>query len=197
MELFPKAGAKVAAMLRAELEKNYGGRPMEILQRLLGERGMVWTEFRRKLVVSTYQALANGRENFNSEQDADILDAYPAWELTSVEKPELYDWSSRWQSCGGRVFDGRMIALKNSPIWAQLSLFQYPWPPFAPLSGMGLDDIDRGTAEECSLLGFDDYVKPARKIRAKIPLFYFDAFPPGDPEGEIASMAVAALESAR
>jgi hypothetical protein len=45
-----------------------------------------------------------------------------------------------------------MVALKTSPIWAALSAFGRPWPPFDWGSGMGLDDVDREEAESLGLL---------------------------------------------
>jgi hypothetical protein len=63
---------------------------------------------------------------------------YPAWELClGVYWDEsLAEWHSRWQRCGGRLCEGRMIAAKWDGIWARLSSTFYdglghPYPPYA------------------------------------------------------------------
>lgn len=63
---------------------------------------------------------------------------YPAWELCvgAYWEESSTDWHSRWQRCGGQLYDGRMIAAKWDGIWARLSgtfpdgLGQ-PYPPYA------------------------------------------------------------------
>ncbi len=50
----------------------------------------------------------------------------------------------------------RMIALKTSPVWAALSAFGNPYPPFDFGSGMGLDDVE---ASVCRELGLGDAAK--------------------------------------
>jgi hypothetical protein len=63
---------------------------------------------------------------------------FPAWELClgAYWDESLADWHSRWQRCGGRLCDGRMIAAKWDGIWARLSSTFYdglghPYPPYA------------------------------------------------------------------
>lgn len=100
-----------------------------------------------------------------ARQDPDILDAYPCNELVRVEyrvvprgfkkgaKGALIEvpeesWPARWERAGGQFYDGRMIALKNDPIWIAISRFGRPWPPFDFMSGMGLADISRQESVE-------------------------------------------------
>lgn len=85
------------------------------------------------------------------------LMAFPAQELVRVqdrEKPR--DWETRWRAAGGHFYGGRMIALKGDPIWAAISRFGTPWPPFDFGSGMGVEDIDREEAVELGVIGEDD-----------------------------------------
>ncbi len=116
---------------------------------------------------NTEDAMAYGR--WLSRQDPDILEAYPFDELVRVEARKVprgwrkgpggalvpvpdESWPARWQAAGGMFIDGRMIALKNDPIWKAISRFGRPWPPFDFNSGMGLADIDRGEAESLGLI---------------------------------------------
>jgi hypothetical protein len=87
------------------------------------------------------------------DQDPDILDAFPAQELIRVESRRVpRDWRTRWQEAGGRLVDGRMVALKSDPIWMGISAFGTPWPPFDFASGMGLQDVSRADAEALGLI---------------------------------------------
>ncbi|MEM0964792.1 MAG: hypothetical protein AAGJ81_01405 [Verrucomicrobiota bacterium] len=86
-------------------------------------------------------------------QDPDLLDAFPARELIRVEvRQEERDWRSRWAAAGGRTVNGRMVALKNDPIWTAISRFDRPWPPFDFGSGMGIRDLSREEAEDLGLI---------------------------------------------
>jgi len=87
-------------------------------------------------------------------QDPELLDAFPAQEFLRIESRHVprEDWPERWRAAGGRFYDGRMIALKNDPVWTQLSRFGRPWPPFDFGSGMGIEDVDRDEAERIGLI---------------------------------------------
>ncbi len=71
--------------------------------------------------------------------------------------------ASIWAANGGRFYDGRMIALKNDPIWAKISRFGTPWPPFDFGSGMGVDDVSREEAEAMGLLRAGKKVRSVEK----------------------------------
>lgn len=110
--------------------------------------------------IQTQQAAEFAK--WKMEQDPDVLDAFPAQELIRVEDREVpRDWLKRWSDAGGTLREGRMIALKNDPIWMKLSRFGTPYPPFDFNSGMGLDDIGRDEAERLGLLQPTDRVQPA------------------------------------
>lgn len=108
-------------------------------------------------------AMEYGR--WKARQDPDLLDAFPCNELIRVEHrdvPRGYrrgakgrlvevpneSWPARWAAAGGTFIGGRMIALKNDPIWVRISRFGRPWPPFDFGSGMGLADVSRDEAEQ-------------------------------------------------
>jgi hypothetical protein len=76
------------------------------------------------------------------------LRAFPAQEFVRVyarQEPRT-DWPQRWRDAGGTLYEGRMIAPKDSPVWRNLSRFGTPWPPFDFGSGMGLRNISRSEA---------------------------------------------------
>ena len=52
---------------------------------------------------------------------------------------------------GGKIHDGRLIALKNDPVWLKISDFGHPHPPFAFDSGMDMVDVSRVDAVEFGL----------------------------------------------
>ena len=90
---------------------------------------------------------------------------FPAWELVRVEprdiprgasgKPGDLSWPDRWKQCGGKLFDGRMIANKLDPIWGMLGdseefddAVDSEVPPFAYNSGYGWNEVDAQTCKE-------------------------------------------------
>lgn len=123
---------------------------------------------------------------WKAEQDPLVLDAYPAQELVRIEPRDvprgkrrgadgaLYDvpqegWPARWQAAGGRLIDGRMIALKSDSIWTKISRFGVPWPPFDFESGMGLEDRSREEAEALGLLTPDTQITiPETRLNAEL-----------------------------
>ena len=105
-----------------------------------------------------------GYARWVTDNDPDILDAFPAQELIRIT-PRLNprDWQARWKDNGGRLVDGgRMVALKTDSIWTKISAFGTPWPPFDYGSGMGLQDLDRDEAEALGLLRKGDIIQPTQ-----------------------------------
>jgi len=85
------------------------------------------------------------------------LMAFPAQELVRVEaRIKTRDWKGRWSDKGGKFYQGRMIALKNDPIWERISRFGSAWPPFDFNSGMGVEDVSLEEAIELGVMGEDD-----------------------------------------
>lgn len=127
---------------------------------------------RLKLVLSTNVDMARGYGQWKQGQNKFILAEYPAQELYRAEnRKEPRDWPKRWAAPGGKFFpgksdypQGRMIALKNDPIWEHISAFGLPYPPFDYNSGMGVKDID---AAEATKLGL---VSPVQKPKKGEPV---------------------------
>lgn len=109
--------------------------------------------------MQTQQAAEYAR--WKMGQDRDLLDEFPAQELLRVEDRQMQrDWRRRWAAAGGRLFGGRMIALKSDPIWTAISRFGTPWPPFDFGSGMGVEDVSRSEAVRLGLIQPDERVEP-------------------------------------
>lgn len=115
---------------------------------------------RLNLVIKTNTEMAQGYGNWMQGQAT--LDAFPAQELFRAEdREEPRNWIERWRGAGGRIVGGgRMIALKNDPIWIEISAFGLPYPPFDFNSGMDVRDIDREEAVSLGLIGPDEQIQP-------------------------------------
>ena len=133
---------------------------------------------RLNLIVRTQEQMATGYGQRLQSLDADTIDQWPAWELVRVEdRNEKREWVQRWRAAGGQVFpgnstglplspgfsEGRLIALKTDPIWAAISRFGNPHPPFDFNSGVGVEDVDRETTDELGL------TMPGQTISATAP----------------------------
>ncbi|MBI5771914.1 MAG: hypothetical protein HZA93_29345 [Verrucomicrobia bacterium] len=113
---------------------------------------------------------AQGYGWWKQGQQEDVLDAFPADAFVRVEsrvKPRE-DWPERWNAArAATVTDGatdsssgRMVALKNHPIWAKLSRFGTPYEPFDFGSGRGVEDVSRKDAMDLGLIGRDTQIFP-------------------------------------
>jgi hypothetical protein len=116
---------------------------------------------RTNLVLNMNADFAQGYGQWLQGQDEAILDQWPAQELyRAAPAKEPRNWPSRWQEAGGEFFGGRMIALKNTEVWTNISRFQVPYPPFDYGSHMDVRDIDRDTAMELGLIDRDTQIAP-------------------------------------
>lgn len=116
---------------------------------------------RIELFLKTRVESAQGFGQWRQGQEAGVLDQFPAQELFRAEGREKpRDWITRWQGAGGRLFGGRMIALKNDPIWTEISRFETPYPPFDWNSGMWVRDVDRDEAIQLGVMDETTVVAP-------------------------------------
>lgn len=117
---------------------------------------------RRRLALIYDMNVEEAREygRYVRGQDDEILSEFPAQEFLRVERRSVPrgDWPERWRAAGGKVYRGRMVALKSDAVWEKLSRFGRPYPPFDYGSGMGVRDIDRDEAIELGLLPKDEPV---------------------------------------
>lgn len=132
------------------------------------------SERRLKLIYEQQVGAAQGRAFYLQGQDPDVLDGWPAQELVRVAaRKKERDWTRRWSEAAAKVGyqgvsraamrEGRMIALKTSPIWVAISRFERPYPPFDFGSGMGIEEIDREAAE-----ALGDLVQPGERIEPSV-----------------------------
>ncbi len=112
----------------------------------------------------------NGFNWYNEGQDDAVLDEFPAQELFRCADEPTKDWIKIWEWAGGRFFEGRMIALKNDPIWSRISKFGLPYPPFADDQAMWVRDVDRSDAERIGVISRREVV-----VREKRRLWSDDA----------------------
>jgi hypothetical protein len=98
---------------------------------------------RAKVIVDTNADLASGYVSHVSGASKGARLAFPAQELIRVEERQSKrDWLPIWQNAGGQFYEGRMIALKEDPVWTKISRFGVPYPPFDYGSGMGVEEVD-------------------------------------------------------
>jgi hypothetical protein len=118
---------------------------------------------RLNLIIQMQSDSAWGYGKYARDQDPAALLAAPAQELFRAEaRKEPRNWPQRWMDAGGEFYDGgRMIALKNDPIWTEISVFGQPYPPFDYGSGMWVRDILRPEALALGLLDPDETVAPS------------------------------------
>jgi hypothetical protein len=85
-----------------------------------------------------------------------LLDMWPAQELFCIDAvwwaSHTEKWKKKWSEAGGRFFDGRMIALKNDPVWKRISPKGRYYPPFHKADLLETRDIERGVAEAYGLI---------------------------------------------
>ena len=152
----------------------------------------LYSRQRLDVMLKTNVAQARGYADYLAATSTGALAAFPAYEFIRVyqRKAPRGDWAERWLSAARAVAwqgvargTSRMVALKTSPVWAKLSRFGNPFPPFDFGSGMGLDDVD---AADCRELGLGPQAreqKPPRvdfnsSLQAEVPVA------PGSPEAE-------------
>jgi hypothetical protein len=130
---------------------------------------------RLDLIIETQRDLMVGRGWQMRGMEPERMAQFPAWELVRTrERTAPRNWKtgdggtpprhagekdlrSRWTIAGGKLYQGRMIALKGDPVWGELGssgnfddALDTDHPPFAWQSGMGWREIDRA---ECAELG--------------------------------------------
>jgi hypothetical protein len=130
---------------------------------------------RLDLILKTNTEQAQGYAVWKADQDPDVLDAYPAQELFRLEAREVpRNWRERWESAGGQLYAGRMIARKDDPVWTAISRFGTPYPPFDFNSGMDVEDISHEEAVALGVIDADTVVQPGlqgfnARLEASLP----------------------------
>lgn len=164
--------SKIRMEFREELRRaNYQPQP--------GEEGTIhdlFTQARIDVIVKTNVAQARGYIQYAEGMSPGAFAAFPAQEFTRVahRKNARQDWPQRWAKAGGKTYGGKMIALKDDPVWVNLSVFGNPFPPFDWGSGMGVLDVDRKTAIQLGLISDEELRGKTAALREK-PMPDFNA----------------------
>jgi len=131
------------------------------------------SDVRLNLILNFNTQIVQGYGQWLWQYNADLSDAFPAQELFRVGRRKFTrDWNRIWDEARKGLPDtsalesasGRLVALIDDPIWAQISDFGLPWPPFKFGSGMGIADIDYDEACELGL------VQDAPKTELHVPM---------------------------
>ncbi|MDR1304468.1 MAG: hypothetical protein LBK76_04510 [Verrucomicrobiales bacterium] len=126
---------------------------------------------RRQLVIETRVGLVRGYAANVARQNPDRLWLFPCNELVRRRQSRApRDWQERWLDAGGELYDGRMIAPVNDPVWTAISRFDQPYPPFDFNSGMALKPVRRKEAIALGVIDAGEEVEPA-----DVPLPEFSA----------------------
>jgi hypothetical protein len=165
---------------------------------------------RINLVIRTQTEPAQNYGRFLKGQDEIVLDAWPAQELYRAEDREVprgfergrggalvsnyeQSWERRWIAAGGELFDGRMIAAKDSEVWQNLGdgaggyedTLGNPYPPFAFNSGMDVRNVSRREAEQLGVISPGATVAP-QAIDFQLPPELLSLSAGGEGRGEVA-----------
>jgi len=162
------------ATIRAELKQLLAEIDYQPEPDRVGTISDLRTDQRLNLIIDTESKLAAGRGQYAQATDPDSLAVFPCQELIRVESREVprgYErrkgqiiarepdyWPKRWQAAGGQMHDGRMIARVDDPVWAKLSRFGLPHPPFDFNSGMGIQLVRRSEAIRLGVIQKGDVV---------------------------------------
>ncbi len=165
---YVKSGVDISEarkLMRRDLEQlKYSPKP--------GEEDTVkdlFSKARLDVILKTNEAQARGYIEHLGRMKPGAFAAFPAQEFLRVEarKAQRKDWPERWRKAGGKIFGGRMIALKDDPVWVNLSVFGNPFPPFDWGSGMGVRGIDRDEAEKLGLVTREELKAKVEELKRK------------------------------
>ena len=127
----------------------------------------ITSEKRLRLIYRTQIQMAHEYARWRKANDPAVLDAFPAQEFIRIQSRKIprTNWPERFQEAGGKLINGRIIALISDPVWRKLSVFGNPYPPFDYGSGMGLRSLSRRETEALGLL------KPGEKAKSSFEEF--------------------------
>ena len=157
--------SKIRMMIREDLQRlHYTPKP--------GEQDTIhdlFSQARLDTIVKTNVAQARGYMQYIEGTSPGAFAAFPAQEFTRIRhsRSPRKDWPQRWAKAGGKVYGGKMIALKDDPVWERLSVFGNPFPPFDWGSGMGVLDVDRKTAIQLGLISDEELRGKTAALREK------------------------------
>jgi len=121
---------------------------------------------RLNVMLNTNTDLLRGWGQWTQGNSEGGLIAFPAQELIRVaERRVPREWEDIWDEAADALGDattatdsssGRLIAMKNDPIWLEISDFGLPYPPFKFNSGMGVEDVSYEEAVDAGVMDEND-----------------------------------------
>lgn len=124
------------------------------------------TKQRLDLILKTNVEQARGYIRHLEATTPGGFAAFPAQELIRVrQRRQPRDWRKKWADAGGKIFGGRMIALKDDPVWTRISRFGTPYPPFDFGSGMGVRGVSRKDAIALGVIVDEELKEKVDEIR--------------------------------
>lgn len=160
--------SKIRMQMREDLRRmHYEPRP--------GEENTIkdlFTQSRLDVIIKTNVAQARGYMQYAEGMSPGAFAAFPAQEFVRVRhsRHPRTDWPQRWAKAGGKMHGGKMIAMKDDPVWkrlGELGPFGNSYPPFDWGSGMGVMDVDRAEAEWLGLVTREELRSKVQQLREK------------------------------
>ena len=135
------------------------------------------TDGRLNLIIDTQLRMAHGFGQWRQAQSEGALLLFPCAEFKRIsprrvprgyrikagaivaENPRY--WEDRWVRAGGTIYNGRMIATVNDPVWENLSRFGLPYDPVDYNTGYGRRAVGRAEAVRLGVIQKREKVAPA------------------------------------
>ncbi len=115
-----------------------------------------------EIITEIATALRQSHRDYVSGVGSGAIEAFPASELFEAQEPDFpRDWNAAWQKVGGRIYDSRLIALKTDSVWARLSDFGYPFPPFSFDRSRWIRDVSFSETREIAIVLRDELLPSA------------------------------------
>lgn len=167
-----RAGGQLSASeIRRDLRKvisSTGYRPPEGKEGTLQD---LYSKRRLDTIIRTNVEQARGYVRHLDGMKPGAFAAFPGQELIRVrERKEKRDWATRWKNAGGRFYNGRMIALRDDPIWERISVFGNPFPPFDWGSGMGVRAVSRRDSIALGVITDEAVREKVQSLKAEKPV---------------------------
>lgn len=167
-----RAGGQLSASeIRRDLRKvisSTGYRPPEGKEGTLQD---LYSKRRLDTIIKTNVEQARGYVRHLDGMKPGAFAAFPGQELIRVrERKEKRDWATRWKNAGGQFYNGRMIALRDDPIWERISVFGNPFPPFDWGSGMGVRAVSRRDSIALGVITDEAVREKVQALKAEKPV---------------------------
>ena len=167
-----RAGGQLSASeIRRDLRKvisSTGYRPPAGKEGTLQD---LYSKRRLDTIIRTNVEQARGYVRHLDGMKPGAFAAFPGQELIRVrERKEKRDWATRWKNAGGRFYNGRMIALRDDPIWERISVFGNPFPPFDWGSGMGVRAVSRRDSIALGVVTDNEVRDKVQELKAENPV---------------------------